>query len=369
MKLRTVSRRSIFVGVGATLAAGILLGAAIVASGVYNVAASVEHFRVTNLVLEFALGRSVDFHSRDVVVPDGLDDPDMVRLGARHFASGCAICHEAPGGSRLPVTAGMYPPPPPLGDAAAKWEVGHLYWIVRHGLKFTGMPQWPGEARDDEVWPLVAFLNALPDMSPADYRQAANLQPAERPGQASVDCRSCHGDASRPPVSDLVPPLHGQSEAYLVRALAEYADDRRQSGMMEPIAAGLSSEAAATLARQFAAALRPPVRPYGEAVDPSSLARGEEIARRGLRERNVAACLSCHSGTRSPHYPRLEGLSETYIRQQLTLFRDGKRQASSHGRLMTAIAKRLKDEELADVAAFLASAEAYGGPADTSASR
>ena len=55
----------------------------------------------------------------------------------------------------------MLPPPPELSKAAKEWKDEELFWIVKHGIKYTGMPSWVAAERDDEVWSVVAFLKRL----------------------------------------------------------------------------------------------------------------------------------------------------------------------------------------------------------------
>jgi mono/diheme cytochrome c family protein len=141
----------------------IMGGGLFAASGLYNVAASKPHLGITTALIEFALRRSVATHSLGVTAPN-LGDEGLVRLGASHFALGCAPCHGSPLGSNDPIVGEMYPEPPPLAEAVESWDTEELFWIVRHGFKFTGMPGWSGEGRDDEVWALVAFLEELPGM-------------------------------------------------------------------------------------------------------------------------------------------------------------------------------------------------------------
>lgn len=358
-------RRALLYGALLTIVGAGILGALFVLSGAYNVAASVKHFYVTDRLIKLALYRSIDTHSSGIEPPP-LDDESMVRLGARHFATGCAPCHAAPGLPQSAVAAGMYPAPPRLAHHVAGWEDRELFWIVRHGLKFTGMPQWPGEGRDEEVWPVVAFLRQLPGMSAEDYAQwvgdaAPTAELSFEAGAAMAQCAGCHGDADAGPVSPLVPALQGQSEAYLVRALEEYADDERQSGMMEALASVLSEEERAMLAQRYAAMAPPAALPEAALDESVDLAAGEEIATQGLREQNVAACLSCHDAERSAQFPRLGGLSAAYIEQQLKLFRDGMRGDTPYGAIMRTVAAQLSDGQIADVAAYLASREAPAG--------
>lgn len=340
----------------------LVVGAALFAvSGIYNVAASVPHLRITSALIEFALRRSVATHSIGVAVPD-LSDKGLVRLGANHFRLGCAPCHGSPAGSNDPIVEEMYPAPPPLGQAVKTWDTGELFWIVRHGLKFTGMPAWSGEGRDDEVWALVAFLEQLPEMGESEFRQLAGPPVG---GGALIDfgkrrlpelelCVSCHGDARTPPVSDLVPVLQGQTADYLHRSLDEYRHDKRQSGIMEPVAAALDDEMIAKAARSYAGMEAPP--PAGEENgDPQAIRRGRIIAENGIPDEQLPPCLACHSGRASSRFPVLSGLSAGYIRGQLELFRKGGRNQTAYGAIMTTIAQRLTSGQIADVAAYFSS--------------
>ncbi|WP_429228805.1 c-type cytochrome [Inquilinus ginsengisoli] len=343
------------------MAGAAALGAAIVLSGVYNVAASVEHIPITDRLLKLVLRRSVDTHSAGIEVPE-LDDPGLARLGARHFAAGCEPCHAGPGLRQSPVAAAMYPAPPPLDGRVAGWEAKELFWIVRHGFKFTGMPQWPGAGRDDEVWPVVAFLRRLPGMSSGEYAELTGREGAQT---VAAGCALCHGDgdAGQAPVADPAPALQGQNQAYLLRVLAEYASGTRQSGMMEAIAAGLLPAERERLARDFAA-MPPPAAGDAAQRDPGAVERGATIAAKGVARQNVPPCLACHSGRKSPQFPRLEGLSAGYIGNQLRLFRDGVRGGTPYGSIMAPIAGRLTDRQIEDAAAYFSSRVGPGIAAD-----
>ena len=120
-----------------------------------------------------------------------LDDPGQVALGAVHYADGCAPCHGAPGEPRSPLMLAMTPPPPWLPRVIPTWDTEALFWIVRHGVKYSGMPAWPAQARADEVWAVVAFLRALPDLDAATYRRLV-----VGPGAGAADGGS-RGDSCR----------------------------------------------------------------------------------------------------------------------------------------------------------------------------
>lgn len=52
----------------------------------------------------------------------------------------------------------MLPSPPDLAVAMRRWKERELFWIVKHGFKYTGMPGWVALEREDEIWAVVAFL-------------------------------------------------------------------------------------------------------------------------------------------------------------------------------------------------------------------
>jgi mono/diheme cytochrome c family protein len=117
-------------------------------------------------------------------VPPGLDEPAKIQMGVDHFAMHCAVCHGAPGVPKGDIAQGMYPQPPDLAVAAQQYSDGELFWILKHGIKMTGMPAWADHS-DPELWATVAFVKKLPGMSEAAYAQL-------------VMENSMHGMAPRP---------------------------------------------------------------------------------------------------------------------------------------------------------------------------
>lgn len=347
-----------------------LFGAAFVFSGLYNVAASAQHFNITNSLISLTLRRSVEMRSMAVRPPGDLSDLKLVRLGAQHFVLGCAPCHASPSSLQSPVVTQMYPKPPNLSEAGEKWRTEELFWIVWRGLKFTGMPSWPASQRSDEVWAIVAFLQRLPGMSEQDYAalsgEARMFDAAEFSFGPEIDadrlaavCERCHGDAERPPVHPLVPPLGGQKQPYLVRALSEYATNRRPSGFMEVAGGQLSQEAIEEMARRLSEA-ETARENQDQRLDPQAVLRGRTIAQIGVRGDEIPACRSCHAADTSGEFPRLDGLPAEYIATQLNLFRQNVRSQSVYAAIMASIAARLSEEQIRDVAAYFAAVSGSG---------
>jgi mono/diheme cytochrome c family protein len=152
----------------AVLLAELLGAVAFIYSGVFNVAATDPHWSATHAVLETARVRSIRVQAVGIKPPNKLGEHMMVVAGTSHFAEHCSSCHTAPGVEASELAKGMYPRPPALTDSAKQWSPGELFWIIRHGIKMSGMPAWPDHS-DDDIWNIVAFLGKLPKMTEQDY--------------------------------------------------------------------------------------------------------------------------------------------------------------------------------------------------------
>jgi cytochrome c553 len=351
--------RVIAMTVAATLSALAIIAGLVATLGLYSVAASTGHWAIVDLALRFGMERSVKARAPVAATPP-LNDEDLIRLGAAHFELGCAHCHGSPIRPVSPVALGMLPPPPNLTEQVGRWRDGELFWIVKHGIKYAGMPSWPVQSRDDEVWALVAFLRRLPDLDEAGYLSlafGANAAPGS--GDPFTRCTACHGGEGGP-ASALVPVLHGQSAARLHSALERYRSGERQSGIMAQAVHDLDPPVLRALAETYAAL--PPPPSARQQVDAALLARGQALASQGDAPRGVPACLACHAATALPLYPRLAGQPARFLAGQLHAFRAGANERGL-GAIMTPIARRLQPDDIAAVAAYFASLPRVGAEA------
>jgi mono/diheme cytochrome c family protein len=147
----------------------VVLGSgALIYAGVYDVAATTPHWPAARALLETVRLRSIKVHAAGIAVPPGLDDPAKLLIGVEHYAAHCAVCHGAPGVPKGDIGRGLNPPPPDLAKAASLYSPAELFWILKHGIKMTGMPAWSDHS-DEELWATVVFLEKLPRMSEQDY--------------------------------------------------------------------------------------------------------------------------------------------------------------------------------------------------------
>src|SRR5438128_7828580 len=160
--------RTILATLAITFAIVLIGGAVFVYSGVYDIGATAPHWRITHWVLETVRVRSIEAHAAGITAPPGLDDPAKVLMGTEHFAAHCAVCHGAPGVPKGDIAQGLYPQPPDLAVTVSAYSDGELFWILKHGIKMTGMPAWADHS-DGELWATVALLRQLPGLPQARY--------------------------------------------------------------------------------------------------------------------------------------------------------------------------------------------------------
>ncbi len=156
----------------------VVIGAAsfVVYAGIYNIAADIPHTQPVFWLLETVRDRSIAVRAADVLVPGDLTDPKRIASGAGQYAEMCASCHLAPGMKRTEISRGLYPRAPEL-KRGSRSTPAEDFWVVKHGIKATGMPAW-GVTHDDEIlWDVVAFLRKLPELTPEQYQALVKSVP------------------------------------------------------------------------------------------------------------------------------------------------------------------------------------------------
>lgn len=318
------------------------------ASGVIPIRASAGHWPITRWFLELSMARSVSTHTIGMETPR-LDDHALIVKGAGAYDMNCRGCHGSPDLPHPRVSRAMLPQPRYLPEVVGEWSARELFYIVKHGVKFTGMPAWPSQHRDDEVWAVVAFLLAFPKLDAATYERLVR-GPAAPPAQPLLEtCVRCHGVDGRGRAGAF-PRLAGQRPTYLVNALQAFADGRRHSGFMEPVAAGLSPREMREIAAYFSVQAAPNARTSNDAI-----ARGMTIATRGIPSQKVPACADCHGpapSRKNDAYPLLAGQHADYLILQLELFKAERRGGSRYAHLMRPVAAGLTRQQMRDVAHY-----------------
>jgi mono/diheme cytochrome c family protein len=161
---------------------------AFIYSGVYNLGADVHHSEPVLALMQILRDRSIHVHSKDIKVPN-LEDPQLILNGAGHYAAMCTGCHLAPGMKESEIRPGLYPEPPNLSQVRV--EPQDAFWVIKHGIKMSAMPAWGLSHDDPSIWSMVAFLQKLPNMTSAQYKDIVAKAPAD--ADMDMDEESGHG--------------------------------------------------------------------------------------------------------------------------------------------------------------------------------
>ncbi|MGA0611753.1 c-type cytochrome [Caldimonas sp. KR1-144] len=169
---------------------------------------------------------------------------------------------------------------------------------------------------------------------------------------AVAQCATCHGQDGNAPDAQF-PRLAGQLQPFLELQLRNYRSGERPHPVMAGVAKGLKDRDIAAVSAYYASLA--PMR-HGGALDAQLVARGEQIYRVG--KPGAPACQWCHGergeGT-APVFARLAGQHPEFVVEALKPYRVVPRFGNPYANVMKAVVQEWSDEDLAAVAAYVAS--------------
>ncbi len=164
-------------GVTAGALAG-LFALAVVEFGLYNTTATKPHYRLVSWAAHKTFKRSTRLRARSIEPPPSFTQAQVIS-GFKQYQADCMMCHGGPGIARAHWVRGLVPTPPFLLNSGQKWSAAELDYILEEGVKMSAMPSW-GETRShDQIWSIVAFLKALPGISPAEFAKLQRHYPPD----------------------------------------------------------------------------------------------------------------------------------------------------------------------------------------------
>jgi mono/diheme cytochrome c family protein len=173
------SRRARMLGAIVLVAVVAALGGfGFVYSGAYNIGADSPHTKLVYWLLETTRDQSVAAHARDVPQAPDLADPARIAAGAGLYAEMCSGCHLAPGMEETEIAQGLYPAAPDFaqGNDLSPQE---QFWVIKHGIKASGMAAWGKTHSDTLIWDMVAFLQHEGKLTPEQYQALVKSAPED----------------------------------------------------------------------------------------------------------------------------------------------------------------------------------------------
>jgi cytochrome c553 len=168
----------------------------------------------------------------------------------------------------------------------------------------------------------------------------------------AITCGACHGPDGNS-VNPQWPSIAGQHAPYIVRQLEAFQNGERTNILMTSQAMTLTEQdirdVAVYYAAQSAAAK--------SVADPALVEKGQALYRGGVKESGAAACLTCHGptgrGNPAAAYPLLRGQHAPYIAATLRAYATDARKSDGATKIMRDIAKRLTEDDILAVAAYV----------------
>ena len=144
--------------------AAIVVPLMVVASGSINFAATAGPSSIEKSLAQFAVSRSMAQRVPEAENPFR-DDAQAIESGRHHYADTCLACHGAPNVPPKEFATGLNPPAPDLVDSLQRLSDAELFWIVKNGIRMTGMPALGPTHTDNDIWRVVAFVRYLPNLT------------------------------------------------------------------------------------------------------------------------------------------------------------------------------------------------------------
>jgi mono/diheme cytochrome c family protein len=180
--------KALFIGWLSGLGTVAIVGAVallLVLSGIlFNTSARQPHSEAVAWVVHRTMIASVARRSRNEV-PRLPFDRKTLLAGMRNYETHCIACHGGPGAARAAWVSAMLPTPPYLLDSSGRWTHAELFTLVHDGVKMTGMPAWGEIQSDRQIAEVVALLEAMPKLTPAQFAKLRQLARADQ-GVSSV---------------------------------------------------------------------------------------------------------------------------------------------------------------------------------------
>jgi cytochrome c553 len=177
-------------------------------------------------------------------------------------------------------------------------------------------------------------------------------------------CTACHGDQGRATSDGYYPRIAGKPAGYLYNQLVSFREGRRRNPMMTYLVSNLPDSYLREIALHFAALNPPYAAPAPVDAPPATLERGRQLAVSGDSAKNIPPCTACHGDAltgMTPSVPGVVGLPRDYINSQFGAWQIGARRAKAPD-CMAEITKRMTNEDISAVAAWLAAQPVPPGP-------
>ena len=153
-------------GVIVTLLILILGGLGFAMLGLFPTAANKEPPRWETHLAMSAVDASTERHAPRVTNPLMPTDQNL-EDGMKLYTMNCALCHGGLDRKGSTLSNSFYPPPPDLVSHPPDDPEWHIFYTIRTGVCYTGMPAWDKSLAEQDIWKITMFLSHMEKLPPA----------------------------------------------------------------------------------------------------------------------------------------------------------------------------------------------------------
>jgi mono/diheme cytochrome c family protein len=155
-----------FLGVIITLLVLILGGLGYAMLGFFPTAANVDPPHLERHLAMSAVDASMERHAPRITNPLMPTDDNLID-GMKLYTMNCALCHGGLDRKPSALAASFYPPPPNLISDPPDDPEWHIFYTIRTGVRYTGMPAWDKTLAEQDMWKITMFLSHMDKLPPA----------------------------------------------------------------------------------------------------------------------------------------------------------------------------------------------------------
>jgi mono/diheme cytochrome c family protein len=157
--------RNFVLGIVITIVFLVIGGVGLALLGFLPTRANIPPPRIERQLAMSAMDNSVERHAPRINNPVPPTDDNLIE-GLKIYTMNCALCHG--GIDRQPSTLAnsFYPPPPNFILHPPDDEEWHVFYVIRNGVRYTGMPAWDKTLTEPDIWKATAFITRIEKLPP-----------------------------------------------------------------------------------------------------------------------------------------------------------------------------------------------------------
>ncbi|MBZ5678648.1 MAG: cytochrome c [Acidobacteriia bacterium] len=147
-------------GIIVTLLVLILGGLGIATLGFFPTHANVAPPHWERHLANAAVDASMERHAPHVTNPLPPTDQNL-EDGMKLYTMNCAVCHGGLDRKPASLANSFYPPAPNLATHPPDDPEWHIFYTIRTGIRYTGMPAWDKTLSEQDIWKITSLLSHL----------------------------------------------------------------------------------------------------------------------------------------------------------------------------------------------------------------